>query len=114
MQKLRSSFAIILTVCTFVFSGIGQVSPLDRNRQIDRRTPLVAIPKERVDLLISGGTVVTMNAEHELITDGAIAIKGDKIVAVGERKDLISEVIPNRVVNATGKVIMPGLINTHT
>src|SRR6478672_10900109 len=115
MQKLRLSFTLLVVVCTFAFSAFGQVSPLDPNRQVDRRKPLVPVGRERVDILISGGTIVTMNDDHhEVITDGAVAIKGNKIVAIGDRKDLVTQVIPTRVINATGKVIMPGLINTHT
>jgi 5-methylthioadenosine/S-adenosylhomocysteine deaminase len=91
------------------------VSPLDPNREVDKRKTTIPLGKERVDILISGGTVVTMNgANHEIITDGAIAIKGDKIVAIGERRDLITQVIPTRTIIATGKVVIPGLINTHT
>ena len=40
------------------------------------------------DLLISGGTVITMDAERRVFGDGALAIKGDRIVAVGKREDL--------------------------
>ena len=41
--------------------------------------------KEKADLLISGGTVVTMDASRAILEDGAVAVKGDTIVAVGPR-----------------------------
>ena len=67
-----------------------------------------------VDLIISGGTVVTMDAQKRVITDGAVAIKGDKIVAVGKRSEISKQYRATRTISAAGKAIIPGLINTHT
>jgi len=67
-----------------------------------------------VDLLILGGTIVTMNDRREVINDGAIAIKGDKIELIGTRSIVSRNVRARRTINAAGKVISPGLINTHT
>lgn len=73
-----------------------------------------ARPKESVDLLLSGGTVLTMDAQQRLIDDGAVAVRGDKIVAVGRRADLESRYQPARRIDARGRLVMPGLINGHT
>ena len=43
--------------------------------------------KENIDLLISGGIVLTMNPKGEIISDGVIGIKDDKIVFVGSKKE---------------------------
>ncbi|MDQ3220617.1 MAG: amidohydrolase [Acidobacteriota bacterium] len=67
-----------------------------------------------VDLLIFGGTVVTMDKERRLIEDGAVAIKGDKITAVGTRAEITKNYKAKKTINAAGKVVIPGLINTHT
>lgn len=67
-----------------------------------------------VDLLIVGGTIVTMNADREVISNGAIAITKGKIDMIGTRRIVERNSRPKRVINATGKVIIPGLINTHT
>lgn len=69
---------------------------------------------EKVDLLLSGGTVVTMNEVFDLIPDGAVAVRGDKIVAVGERADMTARYTAAEVVDCSGQYIMPGLINAHT
>ena len=39
--------------------------------------------KDTVDLLVTGGTVVTMDGTRKILDDGAIAVKGDAILAVG-------------------------------
>jgi 5-methylthioadenosine/S-adenosylhomocysteine deaminase len=66
------------------------------------------------DLIVLGGTVVTMNKSRDVIEDGAIAVKAGKIVAVGTRADISRHYAARQTVNATGKLIIPGLINGHT
>jgi len=66
-----------------------------------------------VDLLISGGTIVTMDAEFRLIEDGAVAIEGDTISAVGRRVDLEAQAGGARKIDARGTIVMPGMINGH-
>ena len=68
---------------------------------------------QAVDLLIVGGTVVTMDANHRVIENGAVAIKNGKIERVGTASELRG-VRARQTITATGKVIIPGLINTHT
>jgi 5-methylthioadenosine/S-adenosylhomocysteine deaminase len=75
---------------------------------------LTASKRTPVDLLIVGGTVVTMNAKREVIEDGAIAIKDGEIELVGKRADVLAQVLPKRTISAAGKIIIPGLINGHT
>ena len=65
-----------------------------------------------VDLLIAGGTVITMDAERRVIPDGAVAISGPVIVAVGPASDLPRTAV--RIVDARGHVVLPGLIDCHS
>ncbi|MBX3287821.1 MAG: amidohydrolase [Acidobacteria bacterium] len=69
---------------------------------------------ERVDLLIVGGTVVTMDAGRRVIEDGAVAVSGGKVVAVGTRAEMAKGYRAKQTVNAAGKAVIPGLINAHT
>ncbi len=65
-------------------------------------------------LLITDGTVVTMDAVDTIIEDGAVAVVNGKIVAVGPASELAAKYASARRVSADGGIIMPGLINTHT
>lgn len=65
------------------------------------------------DLLLSGATLITMDAERRVITDGAVAIAGDKIVAVGKREALARSVNAKEVFDARRFVITPGFIDMH-
>jgi len=68
----------------------------------------------RVDLIISGGTVVTMDASRRVIEDGAVAVAGGRIVAVGKRADIARRYSAAEVVDAQGRAVIPGLVNGHT
>jgi 5-methylthioadenosine/S-adenosylhomocysteine deaminase len=70
--------------------------------------------KERVDMIIAGGTVVTMDAERRVIEDGAVAVTGDAIVAVAQRRQILARYTTSRQVEARGKLVLPGFINGHT
>ena len=66
-----------------------------------------------VDLLIEGGSIMTMDASRRIIRDGAIAVAGDRIVAVDKRDTLRSRYQGKRVVGGSRYVITPGLVNSH-
>jgi 5-methylthioadenosine/S-adenosylhomocysteine deaminase len=70
--------------------------------------------KEKVDTLVAGGTVVTMNAERRIIEDGAVAVRGDAIVAVGSRANIEANYTAAQTIMAKGKLVLPGFINGHT
>ena len=69
---------------------------------------------ESVDLRIVGGTVITVDPEFTIIDNGAVVIRGQRIVAVGKADDLAERYIANETIDARGHAILPGLINTHT
>jgi 5-methylthioadenosine/S-adenosylhomocysteine deaminase len=71
-------------------------------------------PKTKADLLISGGMVLTMDRENQLLDHGAVAVCGDEIVAVGEAGLLAEKIETKEQLDASGCLIMPGLINLHT
>ena len=72
-----------------------------------------AVAPQTIDLLIIGCQVVTMNAEREIIRHGAVAVDGDRIVAVGKAADLRKRYTPRRVVGGERFVVTPGMVNTH-
>jgi 5-methylthioadenosine/S-adenosylhomocysteine deaminase len=70
--------------------------------------------KSTVDLIIRGGTVVTMDGARRIIRNGAVAIKSGRIVAVDNTSAIDRNYSAREVVSADGKVVIPGLINGHT
>lgn len=67
-----------------------------------------------IELLICGGTIVTVNKKREIIKEGAVAINNGRIIDLGE-SSIIKEKYPQvkKTINAAGKAVFPGLINTH-
>jgi len=65
------------------------------------------------DLLIAGATLVTMDAKRRVIADGAIAIRGDRIAAIGKRADLEREVRARERLDARRFVASPGFVDAH-
>jgi len=70
--------------------------------------------KSVVDLIIRGGTVVTMDGSRRVIENGGIAIKDGRIVAVDTAALMDLNYGARQVIDAQGKVVIPGLINGHT
>jgi 5-methylthioadenosine/S-adenosylhomocysteine deaminase len=70
--------------------------------------------RERVDLIVTGGTVVTMDGARTIDDDGAVIVKGDTIIAVGPRAELEAKYAAPQTIDAKGKLILPGFINGHT
>lgn len=75
--------------------------------------PVSEAAKQKVDLLVTNGLVVTMDANRRVIEGGAVAVRGDSIVAVGTTDELTAQFDSPKVIDARGAIIMPGLINTH-
>lgn len=70
--------------------------------------------KQPADLIISGGTVVTMDAAKRIIENGAIVVSKNKITAIGKSSEISRKYSAKQIINAQNKFIIPGLINTHT
>jgi cytosine/adenosine deaminase-related metal-dependent hydrolase len=63
------------------------------------------------DILITGGLVVTMNIERQVIENGAVAITGNRITAVGHAGTVAGQA--KTTIDAQGKAVLPGLIDGH-
>jgi 5-methylthioadenosine/S-adenosylhomocysteine deaminase len=66
-----------------------------------------------VDILIAGGVVLTMDSQNRLIENGAVAVKGKTIAAVDTLENLRHAYAAETVIDASSKVVMPGLVDTY-
>ncbi len=83
---------------------------------ISSATSLTRAQKRKtvVDMIVRGGTVVTMDGARRVIENGAVAVKSGRIVEIGATAEIDRNYSAREIVNASGKVIIPGLINGHT
>ena len=68
---------------------------------------------DKVDVLLAGGTVITVDTQRRIYRDGAVALRGSDIVAVGKRADLESRYAAAETRDCRNKLIMPGFVNSH-
>ncbi|MDX6696318.1 MAG: 5-methylthioadenosine/S-adenosylhomocysteine deaminase [Blastocatellia bacterium] len=93
---LRSTLLIFMTACFLAPATWAQ----------QRRT--------RVDLMVRGGTIVTMDGARRVIEDGALVVSGGRIKAIGPRAEIEAKYTAAETLDAVGRVVIPGLINGHT
>lgn len=66
------------------------------------------------DMIVTHGMVVTMNANKQVIDDGAVVIKNGRILSIAGTGEVLAKYSARQIVSAQGKLVIPGLINTHT
>ncbi len=66
------------------------------------------------DVLVTHGTVLTVNAENSVVHDGAVAVAGGVIAAVGPTVELAAAYECPTTLDAAGGIVLPGLVNAHT
>jgi 5-methylthioadenosine/S-adenosylhomocysteine deaminase len=75
---------------------------------------LTAQAPRQVSIIVSGGAVVTVDTARNVYNPGAVAIDGANIVGVGTVADITARFKAADQINASGSVVIPGLINAHT
>src|SRR5258706_15371048 len=70
--------------------------------------------RRRVSLIVTGGTVLTQNAAHRILTPGALAIEGTDIVDVDTPAAISAKYQATETIDARDQIVLPGLINTHS
>ena len=79
-----------------------------------------AIPSQQqpagrpIDLIWSARYVVTEDARRRVIENGAVAIRGDRILDVGPRAEIDAKYFATNRIEQPNAILAPGLINTHT
>ncbi|MDD9173794.1 amidohydrolase [Aliivibrio finisterrensis] len=93
-MKLKS---LVLSISAVLLSGCGT---------------MVKQQEYNADLIINNGQVLTVNADMQVINDGVVVIKNDKIIAVGDTT-LLSQYYAPKNIDANDGIVMPGMINAH-
>lgn len=69
---------------------------------------------KQADLILKNAVVLSMNDEYSIFNPGALAVKNDSIMAVGNQSEILDQFQADQVMDCEGKILMPGLINAHT
>lgn len=73
-----------------------------------------AANRTRASLIVANGTVLTMDAERRVLRPASVVVDAGRIVAIGEPRGVTERWHAAKTIDATGRVVLPGLINTHT
>lgn len=69
---------------------------------------------EPADWIWSARYVITQDAQHRVIANGAVAVRGDRILAAGPRSEIDARFQARQRLDRPDAILAPGLINTHT
>ena len=75
---------------------------------------VLALAAEPADFIWSARYVITMDAQRRVIENGAVAIQGDRILAVGTKAEIDARFQAKQRLDRPDAILAPGLINTHT
>ena len=71
---------------------------------------------EQFNIIITNGTILTMDGKNRVLENGIICIKGDTITRIISREDMDSQTVfkAEKTIDALGGLVLPGLVNGHT
>ena len=67
-----------------------------------------------MSIIFADAWLITMNEQREVLESASVCVEKDRIVAVSTRKDLERRFPTAEVVDCKGRIVMPGMVNTHT
>ncbi len=67
-----------------------------------------------MDFLIHNGIILTMDPRRKLLNPGALVLRGDRILDVGPEGEILKSYPESKKLDAGGKAILPGLVNSHS
>ena len=67
-----------------------------------------------MSFILADGWLITMNERREILERGSVCVENDRIVAVGSRQQLQQQYPGAEIVDCSGRIVMPGMVNTHT
>ena len=63
--------------------------------------------------IFANATIVTVDPAQRVLHDAALAVEGDRIVAIGDTSDVAAAYLTGQTIDLRGKVLLPGLVNCH-
>jgi 5-methylthioadenosine/S-adenosylhomocysteine deaminase len=64
--------------------------------------------------ILADGWLITMNPQRDVLPAASVCVVGDRIAAIGTRQQLTQRYPEAEVLDCSGKIVMPGMVNTHT
>lgn len=68
---------------------------------------------QQVDLIIENGTVLTMDPDNRILINSSVVVQGNSIIEIGDNETIRQKYSSVQTLDATNKVVMPGLVDTY-
>ncbi len=112
-RRLSRSAALLGSMLAIV-AACSSESSISAAASSELAPGVAALQRETADLLLFGGTVVTMDAERRVIRNGAVAVREGEIVAVGPAAEVGNLYTADRTIRpGPHDIVLPGLVNAH-
>ena len=111
-REMRAPLAVVVTAVrtAVVVSVVASVVAL----ALVAETGVSAQSTRRpVSLVVIGGSVITENPSHQVLSPGAVAIDGTSILDVDTPANIAARYTSAQTIDASDQIVLPGLINTH-
>ena len=103
-----------LLIAALLACSCSRSAPNEAPTGATSATPAQSSVREAVDLLVFGGTVLTMDADRNVYTNGAVAVRGNEIIAVGPAAVLGNRYEARQIIRPKPHdIVLPGLVNGH-
>jgi 5-methylthioadenosine/S-adenosylhomocysteine deaminase len=110
MTKNMKLICLLLIACIHIIA----CTPADSPPENEKTPAAIAQDENAIDLIIEGDYVVTMDDDGNVIADGALAIDGGLIIAMGTADDINARFTANGHLPGDKHIVMPGLVNGHS
>ena len=108
---------VVLALKFFLLQPFVAAQAPARHKQAQRPAKQKSAPEPVWDLVIAGGSAVTMDTSHRIFESGIVVVQGDQIVAVEPSSPAAIEKYVHaarQLIDAKGKLVLPGFVNGHT
>ena len=68
---------------------------------------------QNADIIVKNGVIVTVDTNRRIVMNGAVAISGSRIAAVGKTAEIEASFRAKQVIDAHGSVVQPGFVDCH-
>ncbi len=104
---IRIKYCFITVFLTFVLASCETTS-------VAKGSPAARGGEDRIDLIVSGDYVVTMDKAGTVYENGAVAIDDGLILAIGSAENILAEYSAVKTLDGEHRIVMPGLVNGHS
>ena len=113
-NKTRNGRRLASLISAFTILCLAACGQQENDVSPEATAPAPDDGRIRVDLIVAGDRIVTMNADDAVLEDAAVAIQAGLIVAIDDASVIDDTYVANERLDGSNRIVMPGLVNGHS